>query len=377
MSEESIFNSKNTLKNKNIYPSRIRNPYYIVTSRYVRTSAGIKVLHYLCHALNSLGERAYLIINPYHPPEYSIHPDLLTPLLTQKIVQSHFDRGLTPIMIYPETIPGNLYDAPFVVRYLLNYPGLLGGDKVFDSSEFCISYSKKLGESIPNNQIVLFIPVSDPTLFYPEFEKKRQGTCFYASKFIDYHNEKPSEITKNSFEITRDLPDSLGQDKIAELFRTSEFFYCYENSSLIIESVLCGCPVVMLPNKHLKEFLLSEEFGFDGIAWGTKSDEIERALDTVSKGREKYLKLFQIFEDNLLVFIEKTQKKIKNVPYDSPIKINDNFSISYFKSYYKIKVAKEMFKYTVIHSGLRYAIFRVLRRILKKGFTVDLDRTGV
>ncbi len=50
-----------------LLPSR-RNPYYIVAPEYTRHSAGIKVLHMLCNALNRAGERAYLITYPYSAP---------------------------------------------------------------------------------------------------------------------------------------------------------------------------------------------------------------------------------------------------------------------------------------------------------------------
>jgi hypothetical protein len=37
-------------------------PYYIVSPPYTEKSAGVKVLHMLCHALNVSGQRAYMII---------------------------------------------------------------------------------------------------------------------------------------------------------------------------------------------------------------------------------------------------------------------------------------------------------------------------
>ena len=36
-------------------------PYYIVSPPYTEKSAGVKVLHMLCHALNMSGQRAYII----------------------------------------------------------------------------------------------------------------------------------------------------------------------------------------------------------------------------------------------------------------------------------------------------------------------------
>src|SRR3989338_8054961 len=94
----------------------VRNPYYIVAANYIRTSAGIKSLHMLCHALNRRGERAYMALHPHYPASHGFNTDWLTPVLTSRIIQSDFERGLTPITIYPETIQGNLFNAPMVVR---------------------------------------------------------------------------------------------------------------------------------------------------------------------------------------------------------------------------------------------------------------------
>lgn len=91
-----------------------RHPYYIVAPRYVRTSAGIKVLHLLCHALNRAGERAYLITHLYYLPQYATHPELITPILTRATVEHDFAAGLAPIVVYPETIRGNLFRTPFL-----------------------------------------------------------------------------------------------------------------------------------------------------------------------------------------------------------------------------------------------------------------------
>lgn len=361
----------------NILTNHTRNPYYIVAARYVRTSAGIRALHLLCHALNLAGERAYMIINPFHPRDFSTHPDLLTPHLTPQVLESHYKRGITPITVYPETIGGNPYNSPFVVRYVLNYPGLLGGDKKYDPNEFCITYSKKLEKSINNSRMTLFIPTSDPGIFNNDKEEHRKGTCFYAAKYQDYHHGKLLPITNNSIEITRGKPNSQTPQQIADILRKSEVFYCYENSALVIEAILCGCPVVFLPNEFLTESLGSEEIGWDGIAWGTNPEEIERAKKTVNKGRERYLYLFEKFSHDLSTFIRLTQNEVSSVRYESPVQIPFYFSWNSQGSLGKILIAVDIFRFTAQNSGLRYAIFKFIRRILRKGFSLDLDGIGL
>lgn len=301
---------------------RKRHAYYIVAPQYTRYSAGIKSLHMLCNALNRAGERAYLITYPFSSPEQSVNPWLLTPLLTRSLIGQDYAAGLTPIVVYPEVVRGNPFDAPFVVRYVLNYPGLLGGDKTYPEDEFCIAYSHELASVVPDTQLTLFVPASDPSIFTPEPRvEKRSGSCFYAGKYQEIHAGKLFDVTRGSVEIYRSLPRAQSQEEIADLFRGSEVFYAYENTALVIEALMCECPVVFLPNPYLTNAIAAHELGWDGIAWGADESEIARAKATVKQGRENYLRLFDEFARVLPDFIKKTQQAADIRPYEVPIQL--------------------------------------------------------
>ena len=295
------------------------NPYYIVSPRYIRTSAGIRCLHLLCHQLNLRGYHAYILLNYYDAItlEGAVEPDLLTPLLTRHVAIRHFENQRTPIFIYPDTVSGNPYSGSCIVRYILNFPGLLGGDKSYSNDELCFGYTKKLALSVHQPENVLFIPASDTAVFHPPAKPtQRKGTCFYAAKYKKEHGGTLFDITIKSTEITRDLPTSQTPKEIAELFRKSELFYTYENTALAIESTLCGCPAVFLPNPYLKSIIAGDETGMDGIAWGTDANEISRAKSTVHLATQNYKNTLEIFQHDLSKFIEKTQHFAKNKKYN-------------------------------------------------------------
>ncbi len=298
-----------------------RHPYYILTPPYTRFSAGVKALHLLCHSLNRKGEHAYLAIPNVNKYKALVNLDLFTPILTVNHIKHHFSKGLTPITIYPEITIGNPLNAPFVIRYVLNFPGLLGGDRRYADDEFIIAYSKILCDAVPNCRNILYIPTSDPIIFSPFPKIERSGTCFYAGKYKGFGDVKLLDITKNSVEITKDKSTSQTQEQIAELFRRSELFYCYENSALITEATLCGCPAVLLQNKYFDKAIGSMDIGWDGIAWGVNPIEIQRAKDTVHLARTNYLKLYKSFENQLNEFIALTQKKASFIKYEKPINI--------------------------------------------------------
>lgn len=74
-------------------------PYYIVAPAYRHNSAGIRVMHMLCHLLNRCGQDAYLYSSTTNPMWH-------TPLLTNELRQQHEQAGRQPIVVYPEVVSG-------------------------------------------------------------------------------------------------------------------------------------------------------------------------------------------------------------------------------------------------------------------------------
>jgi len=295
-----------------LFPPTGRHPYYIVAPAYTRFSAGVRALHLLCHALNLQGQSAFLLIHRRQPEGApAVDPELLTPRLTDDIVRHHHEGGITPITVYPETITGNPFRAPFVVRYVLNYPGLLGGDRVYARDEMVYGYSATLAEAAGHPEKVLFLPVSDTRYFYPpKAEAPRSGACYYAQKYSVLHPEDNLSDGSRGFEITREF--SLRE--LGDIFRRVELLYCYENSSTALEATLCGCPVVLIPNRHLTERIGAEVVGWDGYAWGDTPEEIERAKATVGQAGENYRDAQREFWRRLDEFISDTQAEAARRP---------------------------------------------------------------
>lgn len=306
---------------KSLFIPARRNPYYIVAARYTRTSAGIKALHLLCHALNRMGEQAFLIMHPYFPSYLAANPVLNTPVLSKRIMDHHRAEGLTPITIYPESIKGNPMKAPLIVRYVLNYAGLLGGDEQFHESEYCISYSEAIAATVPNSRQTIFIPASDPNFFVPPAPgATREGACFYAGKYKNYHGGKTFPITDGLTEIVRDRAGQQTPEQLRDLFQRSERFYCYENSALALEAMLCGCPVVFLPNEFFTELIGKAEQGALGYVWGADDAAgFEHARNTVVLAREHFLGLFKRAEEALADFVASTQPLAQATPYNTPM----------------------------------------------------------
>lgn len=303
-----------------LLPDHSINPYYIVTPQYARTSAGVRALHLLCHWLNKRGMRAsILFLNSKRGT--ATHPDLLTPVLTQAGVDLHFSEGRTPIVVYPEIVTGNPTGSRCVVRFLLNVPGLLGGESHFGKEELVLGYSRHLAELCGVPEQVLHVPVIDTNVFFPGEHEERTKTCFYAMKFQTVHEQSVFGVPQGAIEITANRTDSQSPQEIAAIFRRSKQFYCFENTALATEAVLCGCPAIFMPNRYLERPIALHELGWDGYAWGDTKSEIDRARATVQKGWVNYTSTIDVFFDQLNWFIDTTQRLAAATPYETKVSL--------------------------------------------------------
>ncbi|WDU64838.1 hypothetical protein LRS56_10430 [Pseudomonas poae] len=181
---------------------------------------------------------------------------MIVPALTQDIIDHYDQRKLTPIVVYPEVFDNPL-KASFFGRFILNYPGKLN-TKYTQAADFGVAYAKTLSEFCatefpdhPPINDILFVPTVDLDFWhYPEDDVKRQGSCYYAGKLKGIHGETPENVPEGSIEILRS--DKMSTEEVRDLFWRSEVFYCYEDTALAIEAILCGCPTVFVKNKYFE-----------------------------------------------------------------------------------------------------------------------------
>ncbi len=303
---------------------KLSNPYYIFAPGYTDTSSGVRALHYLCHALNLSGQEAYVtsdIFNVKSAMASNFHSDLnredrvkinihlRTPILSGEIFNNHKAAKREPIVVYPETVTGNPLNANRVIRYILNTPAFLAGDSVYDKNELLFAYKQEfLPDYMKAEQ--LHIPVCDLSLFNPSNipRNERKGKYFFVNRYLQAGG-KLLEVTEGATELSFRNPRSLRE--LSEIFKSAELLYSYEPSALCREAMLCGCPVVYLPNTMLTFNPGAEIYGNDGIAWGASEEQIEHAKATVGKVYVTYKQLEKLFWVQLEDFILITQANIK------------------------------------------------------------------
>ena len=202
--------------------------------------------------------------------------------------------------IYPEITHGNPLEAPHVIRYILNKPGVMSsygvpGPITFDKSDEIYVFSKLYDTFGVDDNHILFLPILDLFTFKDQ-HKKRPNTCYFVGKGKDI-----GAHPKSAIKIHHD--NQKNQQEMADVLNTCHTMYTYENPTAMNEVArLCGCNVVFIPQgnkfsytKHELETLY--EPSMMGIGWEEEVD-----FD-VQLFRGHYKNLITIFETKLDLFI--------------------------------------------------------------------------
>lgn len=254
----------------NLFPEK-KVPYFILSPSWTHKSSGVRALHLLCHALNELGQKAYLV--PYDA-ELACNPNLNTPsaIIVADNWRAFHESGIDHIVVYPDIIQGNPLLAKKVVRWLLAPAGAYGGDKEFPNTDMVYGYTKDIAEP------TLCLPTFDHTIFYPELgTSPRSGEVYYANKYDKIHGNKLLPVTSGAKRLEGT------QEEIAKELRAAEKCYLYERTEIFVLAQMCGCPVETIPTPY----------------WDGEMPKEFTLADTVS--------LHLKFEYQLRAFIERTQ----------------------------------------------------------------------
>jgi hypothetical protein len=238
-------------------------------------------------------------------------------------------------VIYSETVPGNPLMAKRVIRYLLHFPGALGGTKKFNSDEWLIAYSKKIMDSVHNCNESLFLPAIKTSELPPVSEKDPNLHLMYAGKYRAFIGEPANPTGFDLLEIHRDGPKRQSRTEVLELLSRASSIYVWENSSIATEAVLLGTVCVFVPNPFLGELIADHELGRNGFATSLEPAEIERAKKTLPNAKIQYTKAQQEFRRQLESIINIHQKWSEDLPTQGKMSIP---AISYTINRHRVRL---------------------------------------
>lgn len=261
-------------------------------------------MHILCHALNMIGEEAYVL-------QECTDPSLRAPTLTEQIQEKHFQAGLNPIIVYPEIVKDNPLKARAVARFLLNVPGFLTNDRPnWDKSDIVFTFAEHLTPSGLEAHL-LELPLVNTDIYNTKgvVKKKRKGTLVFINRFLQ-RGGTLLPITENSTEISYRV-GLRTPEELAALYKGAELMYTYEPSTACYEAIMCGCPVVYIKNDLMLPTQFYDHMETLGSCWSTSPDDIERAKNTVTGAQSAYKKKTSRFWQQLKKFVSLTQERSK------------------------------------------------------------------
>lgn len=225
----------------------LTKPYYILSPKYQSNSGGIMILYKLKDLLTNLGCEAHIVNNE----KAEVPKDA--------------------IAVYPEIYSGNPLGCNTVARFVLNAPGRIGGDKIYDEKELVFVFDYMFDKYVKNKiQGRLFIPYIERDLF---FNRGWERTLK-----LSYNGKGPVNqiLPKDVQDINVRGP--VGRKLLAELLNRAKVLYCFDYATIMMqEAALCGCPVVLLAG-NLDEHKLC---GFRGNGVCDSISRISEAYKTL------------------------------------------------------------------------------------------------
>lgn len=260
-------------------------------------SGGILALHKLAHLLGNFEENSYITVPTYADSSAKYLP-------YEEVLKLDFNKTM---FIYPEVIVGNPYNAPNVTRWVLNTPGVMGGDGVFNDSDLIYkywNYFKAPDESKVLGELRCF------DLKLNQFTNKnfpRTGECFLIKK-----GSRMKEIINQHSPDALSLDNYVNDEYLSYVFNLKEKFISYDVMTYhSIQAALCGCISVVIPDPGVskKEWMDKCPLNKYGVAYGL--EDVNWAKSTLSLVRNHLLNLEQESFTLIKNYISKCYSYIK------------------------------------------------------------------
>jgi glycosyltransferase involved in cell wall biosynthesis len=279
----------------------MKRSYLICAPHYDRKSAGIKALYLLCHKLNNLGYDAYITGDPrdcgYNIKSvYSLNKEQLK------------DLQINGVVVYTDNISGNPLKFTNVVRWFLAYTNKA------PEHELVFSFSTAHNINVNTRHNLMMVDI-EPYFKFPEIENRTQK-CYRVGKG---HGGAKIPITNDCIEITYNYPNT--RQELANLFKSSSVFYTYDHLSLLpIESLFCGCPVLVIGCTNESKEIISKNFmykyGLDFYNESCNPDTLNKLKGEIPLQIEIYKEVMIGWEKELSDFINLTENMPNNYVED-------------------------------------------------------------
>lgn len=198
-------------------------------------SAGVRALYKLAAVLREHGQRVRLWSwGDTRQPGFDYAEHITSQMREEDIV------------IYPETVKGNPLQIRNVVRWILFFPGRLGGESCYHPSEKVFTWSDEYYAGAPK----LTVDIIDRKLFF-DAGLPRTRDCTFVHKGGKWKNLPELD---GLTEITMQWPET--REELAHLLQTTATLYSWDcHSSLLDEAYYCGAAVKIITEDGFIDFV--------------------------------------------------------------------------------------------------------------------------
>ncbi|RYX80351.1 hypothetical protein EON83_28940 [bacterium] len=293
--------------------------YVIAVVPYSENIGGVMMLYKLCDMLRKSGKEAYIWslmqpVSPRFPLLYwyiGYFKRMYLKIRGQDpmALTSDFDAPVAPfgvlkdaIVVYPEVVAGNPFQARHVVRWFLNKPGRLTGRVEYGQNELYFYYQEVFNDYALNpykeNKLTIIHVLND---IYKQVNfGERKGVCYILRKGRARVGDM---VALNGVVI-----DGKSHEEVAKIFNECEYCVAYDLYSMYSAyAVMCGCKSIVMPEPGLEKQRWQPVESFThGIAYG-KSDLLY-ALKTAPQLIEHYQNLERDSKASLASFVQKCEE---------------------------------------------------------------------
>lgn len=207
---------------------------YLIWVPPLSGSAGIRGLYKLAESLREHGQSVKLWSwGDIRQPGFD-YAERLTPQMQEN-----------DVVVYPEIVTGNPLQIRNVVRWVLFFPGKLGGESCYHPSEKIFTWSEEYYPGVPK----LTVDIIDRKLFFDAGLPRTQDCTFVHKK------DKWKEIPEldGLTEITMQWPET--REELARLLQTTKTLYSWDGySALNDEAYCCGAEVKIITEEGFRDF---------------------------------------------------------------------------------------------------------------------------
>ena len=190
-----------------------------------------------------------------------------------KVLWRHFDKEQT-VVICGEALVGIPFEAKHVVRWIMNTPGVCGGDGLYSETDHIFQYHPwyPVNERYKVQGLLTAIDLEYQLKTYQNQNlPTRKGGAYLIRKG---HSKKHDKHPKD-FVHADPLLEKMTEEEAADFFNSIETLISYDDMTFIsAQAALCGCKSIVIPGEgDRSEENLKKINRVKGVAYGFNDDE--------------------------------------------------------------------------------------------------------